>query len=52
VLASVKERDTLDTTRTISPLLKAKDAIEIDVSLLTIQEVFDLVYGKIREKIH
>ena len=32
VLANIKERDFLDTTRTISPLVKAEDAIEYDNS--------------------
>ncbi len=43
VLQNVEERDYIDTHRADSPLMKAKDAIEIDNSILTKQEQFDLV---------
>lgn len=38
VLKSVEERDRMDTTRVVSPLRKADDAIELDNSHLTIAE--------------
>ena len=38
VLANVNERDRIDSTRQISPLRKADDAIELDNSHLTIEE--------------
>ena len=41
VLAEVKERDHRDSTRAIAPLKKAEDAIEIDSSNLSINEVVD-----------
>ena len=40
VLENVKKRDHQDRTRKTTPLKKAEDAIEIDVSNLTIEEVF------------
>lgn len=43
VLKNVEERDHIDTHREDSPLVKAKDAIEIDNSHLSIQEQFDKV---------
>ena len=43
VLLNVIERDRLDSSRSIAPLKKAKDAIEIDTSSLIIEEVFDLL---------
>ncbi|GGZ70774.1 (d)CMP kinase [Algibacter mikhailovii] len=43
VLKNVTDRDYLDTTRKDSPLIKAIDAIEIDNSLLSIEQQFDKV---------
>ncbi|QYJ68089.1 (d)CMP kinase [Flavobacterium litorale] len=43
VLKNVQERDSIDSTRADSPLVKADDAIAIDNSELTIQEQFDKV---------
>lgn len=43
VLQNVEERDYLDTHRVDSPLVKAIDAIEIDNSVMTKQEQFELV---------
>lgn len=43
VLKNVQDRDYIDTTRKDSPLVKAKDAIEIDNSNLTLQEQFDKI---------
>jgi cytidylate kinase len=51
VLKNLTERDFLDTTRAESPLIKTKDAIEIDTSNLTrseqLQRALDLVLHKI-----
>ena len=49
VLQNVEERDYIDTHRSDSPLMKAKDAIEIDNSILTKQEQFDLVLDLIHK---
>lgn len=43
VLKNVQDRDYIDTTRQDSPLVKAKDAIEIDNSNLTLKEQFDKI---------
>ena len=43
-LKNVEYRDHIDTTRKDSPLVKAKDAIEIDNSTLTRKEQFEKVY--------
>ncbi len=47
VLASIKERDYIDSHRKESPLIKASDAIELDNSNLKIQEVLDFISEKI-----
>ena len=43
--ADIKKRDTIDTNREHSPLKKAKDAILIDTSALSIDEVVDKMIG-------
>lgn len=40
---SIKRRDEIDRSRKYSPLKKANDAVEIDTSNLTIQEVIDKI---------
>ncbi|SKB82152.1 cytidylate kinase [Salegentibacter holothuriorum] len=50
VLANVKERDYLDTTRDDSPLVKAEDAVEIDNSDMNLEEQFEKVLKLAREK--
>ncbi len=47
VLANVIERDRLDSTRAIAPLVKAQDAIEIDTSAMNIEEAFQLLCAHI-----
>ena len=44
----IKLRDKTDSTREIAPLKKAKDAFEIDVSNLTIDQVFNKILKKIK----
>ena len=39
----IQQRDMQDSTREFAPLVKAKDAIEIDTSDLTIQQVLDTI---------
>ena len=51
VLTNITKRDNQDKSRTISPLKKAKDAIEIDVSTLNIDEVFHILYKQVLEKL-
>tara|TARA_B100000927_G_scaffold122424_1_gene98717 strand:+ start:171 stop:815 length:645 start_codon:yes stop_codon:yes gene_type:complete len=43
----IKERDDIDSTRDIAPLVKAEDAYGIDVSYLTIDQVFEEILEKI-----
>ena len=43
VLASIKERDFIDSTRKESPLKKAEDAHEIDSSTMSIDEVVEVI---------
>lgn len=45
ILADIKQRDHNDSTRAISPLRKADDAIEVDSSDMNIQEVTDFILG-------
>ena len=51
VLESIKERDHIDSTRVESPLKKAEDAIEVDTSFLSIEEVSDKISALVRERI-
>ena len=51
ILEEVKKRDYIDSHRDFAPLVKANDAIEIDTSNLTIDEVVDLVLKIINEKV-
>ena len=46
----IKSRDNTDSTRKIAPLKKADDAYEIDVTFLTIDQVFEKILHKINSK--
>lgn len=48
VLEKIRLRDKKDSSRKINPLKKAEDAIEIDTSNLTIEEVINLIIEKIK----
>lgn len=50
VLQSIQERDHIDSTRKESPLRKAEDAIEIDSSTMSIDEVVAIVSKEIDQK--
>jgi CMP/dCMP kinase len=50
VLHELNKRDEFDTMRQYSPLMQAKDAISIDVSHLSIEEVFEEMKSHIKEK--
>ena len=50
VLKNILDRDKIDTERKISPLKKANDAIEIDSTDLSLQQVFELCIAKINGK--
>jgi cytidylate kinase len=48
---NLKERDHVDTTRKVSPLKKATDAIEIDNTSITPEQQLTTVYGLAMERI-
>ena len=48
---NVVERDSLDTTRKDSPLVKADDAIEIDNSHLTKEKQFEIILKLVEKKL-
>ncbi len=50
VLNNIKERDLIDSTRAESPLKKAEDAVEIDTSFMTIDEVTEEISRLVKEK--
>ena len=50
ILKSIKNRDEIDSTRAISPLKKADDAIVVDSSNLTINQVTDKIIKIIKEE--
>ena len=50
VLKNILDRDKIDTERKISPLKKANDAIEIDSTNLSLQQVFEICIAKINGK--
>jgi len=45
VLTALLERDRRDTTRAVAPLRKAVDAVEVDTSEMTVDEVVEAVVG-------
>jgi cytidylate kinase len=50
VLEDIKQRDYNDTHRDIAPLKKADDAVEVDSTKMTLDEVIDEIVRIIREK--
>ncbi len=51
VLEDIKTRDYKDSHRAIAPLKKAQDAIEVDTTNMTIEEVADTICNIISERI-
>lgn len=51
ILRNVVERDKMDSTRKDSPLVKAKDAIEVDNSNLTKEKQFEKILKLVKEKL-
>jgi len=47
---NLEQRDRIDSTREVSPLLKAADAVEIDTSAVTIEEQVHLILEEVRKK--
>ncbi len=50
VLDDLRVRDYKDSTRNHSPLIKAKDALVIDTTYLTINEVIDKIVNTVKQK--
>jgi cytidylate kinase len=48
ILAKVKERDRIDSTRDVAPLKAADDAVVIDSNKLDVDEVLEQVLGLCR----
>jgi cytidylate kinase len=51
ILKNVQERDLIDTTREDSPLVKAKDAIEVDNSNLNLEDQFNIILQLAKDRI-
>ncbi len=51
VLADVRRRDHLDSTRAVSPLRAASDAVVVDTSTMTESEVIAYLLGLVRQRI-
>lgn len=51
VLKEIEERDRQDKNRAVAPLKMASDAVLIDSSGLTVEEVVELILNRIQEKI-
>ena len=52
LIQEIEMRDRKDSTRDISPLRKAEDAIELDTSNLTIEEQVDFIVARAKKTIH
>jgi CMP/dCMP kinase len=50
-LRSLERRDYLDSTRAVSPLVRADDAIEVDATDLGLGEVIDVVVGLLLDRL-
>jgi cytidylate kinase len=48
VAADLARRDQVDSTRAASPLTKAGDAVEIDTTELSVDEIVEQVLGKLQ----
>ncbi len=49
IIKDIEKRDHIDSTRKVAPLSKAKDAIEIDSTNMTIDQVVEYVIEKVKE---
>ncbi len=49
LVEDIKIRDEKDSTREMSPLCKAKDAIELDTTNMTLEEQVDYIANKVKE---
>jgi cytidylate kinase len=51
-LRSIERRDRLDSTRAVSPLLRADDAVEVDATDLNLEQVIDRVVTLVLERVN
>ena len=51
IVADVEKRDRIDSSRAFAPLKPAEDSIELDTSLMTIEESVQAVLDIIKEKV-
>lgn len=49
IISDIKRRDHIDSTREVAPLTKAEDAVEVDSTNMTIEEVVDFIVNKVKE---
>lgn len=49
IINDIKRRDHIDSTREVAPLTKAEDAVEVDSTNMTIEEVVDFIVNKVKE---
>jgi cytidylate kinase len=50
VLDEVRARDAQDTTRALAPLVRAADAVEIDTTALTVEQIVERMVREIEER--
>jgi CMP/dCMP kinase len=48
--SSLLARDRIDSTRTVSPLTRAADAVHLDTTPYTLDEVVDLIVGMVEDR--
>ncbi|PBB05476.1 (d)CMP kinase [Salimicrobium humidisoli] len=51
LMEEIKRRDDIDSTRTASPLVKAKDAVEVDTTSLSIDNVVERILDLVNERV-
>jgi CMP/dCMP kinase len=49
---NLAKRDKIDSTRSISPLSKAEDAVEVDTSFVTVEEQVDIILQNINKNLN
>ncbi|ARI77234.1 (d)CMP kinase [Halobacillus mangrovi] len=52
IKSDIRKRDEIDSNRKTAPLVKAEDAIEVDTTSLSIEEVVDKIIAIVKEKQH
>jgi len=50
LLTEIRARDDRDTNRAVAPMVAAEDAIEVDSTEISAQEVFDQLIKVVKEK--